>query len=192
MPSEAPRTIPRGPFKLTIDEYRELPNDGKRYQILDGDLDVAPAPGSRHQRVSRNLEFILVRDLHRRGTGIVHHAPIDVILSRHDIVQPDIVFVRRERRDIVTPADIEGAPDLVVEIVSPSTRRTDVLVKSRLYARCGVPLYWIVDPDIDRIETFRLEGGAYAPEAAALRPDVLRPPSFPGLEIPLEEIFAED
>ena len=151
MSQTSPIQMPVGHFKLTIDEYAELPNDGKRYQLLDGDLDVTPAPSPFHQTVSRRLQFILMQALEETGEGAVFNAPIDVVLDRTSVVQPDLVFIRREQFHIVGEKNIQGVPDLVVEILSPSSRRTDALLKSRLYASFAIPSYWIVDPDLDRL-----------------------------------------
>ncbi|MHB8879399.1 MAG: Uma2 family endonuclease [Myxococcaceae bacterium] len=184
-----PIQMPPGRFKLTVDEYMELPNDGKRYQILDGELDVTPAPSPRHQKISRKLQVILMRALEETGLGEVYNAPIDVILDKHNVIQPDLVFIRKERMEMVGPKNIQGVPDLLVEILSPSTRRTDVLVKSRIYASFGVPSYWIVDPDLDRLELFRLEAGTYVSAGLYSSPAVVTPAEFPGLEIPLAKVF---
>jgi len=183
-------SIPKGHIRLGIDEYMELPNDGKRYQIIDGVLDVTPAPNTKHQGASKKLEWSLITALEKTGLGYVFDAPIDVVLDPHNIVQPDLIFVRKERADIITVANIQGAPDLVIEILSPSTRRTDVLIKSELYARFGVPLYWIVDPDLERIETYRLVDKAYEQMQVATAPSILEPVGFPGLQIDLREIFS--
>jgi Uma2 family endonuclease len=189
MARPVPASIPPGPFKLTVDEYMELPNDGKRYQILDGELDVTPAPRTRHQKILGRMFFILKEALDLKGQGDVYIAPTDVILDDFNVVQPDLLFVRKDRRHIIGDDNIKGVPDLIVEVFSPSTRRTDVLVKSRIYERFGVPSYWTVDPDIDRMELFRLEGPAYVLAAAGSSPDVLRPAEFQGLELPLAEVF---
>ncbi len=184
-----PLSIPPGPIKLSIDEYMELPNDGKRYQILDGVLDVTPAPNPRHQRVSRRLQWHLMEALERTGRGEVFDAPTDVILDRHNVVQPDLIFIPKDRLGIIGEKNVQGVPDLVIEILSPSTRRTDVLVKSEIYARFGVPHYWVVDPDIDRVEIYRLAGKAYQSVRTASAPAVLEHEDFPGLRIPLAEVF---
>lgn len=183
-------SIPAGRIKLTIDEYGELPNDGKRYQILDGELDVTPAPNIMHQRISNRLGWALVAAMQKTDQGEIFYAPTDVVLDRHNIVQPDLVFVRKEHADIVGPANIRGVPDLIIEILSPSTRRTDVLVKSELYARFGVPMYWIVDPDLDRIELYELVDRAYQQTQVASSPSVLEVKGFAGLQIDLREVFA--
>jgi Uma2 family endonuclease len=191
MANPVPASIPPGPIRLTVDEYMELPNDGKRYQILDGELDATPAPIPRHQKISQRLELLLVRILEEKGHGTVYHAPIDVILDKHNIVQPDIIFIRSERLEIIGEKNIQGAPDLIVEVLSPSTRRTDILVKSRIYARFGVVHYWVVDPDIDRIEFFRLEGESYKLVETVSAPGVARPAEFAPLEIPLANVFGK-
>jgi Uma2 family endonuclease len=190
MTSAAVPIIPPGPIKLTIDEYMELPNDGKRYQILDGELNVTPAPNTRHQRISKRLERVLLFALEETGLGEIFYAPVDVILDGHNILQPDLVFVCKERMNIIGPANIQGAPDLVIEILSQSTRRTDVLVKSEIYARFGVPSYWIVDPEIDRIDLYNLASGTYQLAQTASAPSLLEPQEFPGFKLELREIFA--
>jgi Uma2 family endonuclease len=183
-------SIPPDHRRLTVDDYMEMPEDGKRYELIDGDLLVSPSPVPRHQRVSSRLEMILVLALQRTGQGEVFHAPLDCVLSPHDVVQPDIIFIRTDRLSLVGEKNIEGAPDLAVEILSGYSRRRDVLLKSALYSRAGVPSYWILDPAIDRMELFRLEGGVYRRVAEVNSPEVARPAEFPGLEIPLAEVFA--
>lgn len=190
MAENLPTTLPPGRIRLTYDDYALLPDDGKRYEIIDGDLFVTPAPLTRHQKISRQLQFILMSALEKKGLGEVYDAPVDVVLDAENIVQPDLVFVRSERRRIITEKFIEGPPDLMIEILSPSTRRRDVLTKSALYARFGVPSYWIVDPDLDRIEFYILREGGYAAVHVASSPEVVSPPEFPELQIPLAEVFA--
>jgi len=182
-------SIPRQPYKLSLDEYMELPNDGKRYQILDGVLDVTPAPQPRHQHIQNRLAYVLTAELEERGRGVIYAAPIDVVLHSNTIVQPDLIFVATERLHIVGESNVQGAPDLVVEILSPSTRRTDVLVKSELYARFGVSTYWVVDPDLDRIETYQLTKGCYEPAGAASSPAIFEPTVPAGLRIDLSQVF---
>lgn len=167
----------------------ELPNDGKRYQILDGELDVTPAPSIRHQRISRDLGWFLVAGLKRRELGEVFYAPVDVVLDRHNIVQPDLLFVSNARAAIIGAQRIEGAPDLVVEILSAGSRRTDVITKSELYARFGVQHYWIVDPELDRIEVYRLEDRGYELVAGAQSPAELVVEAPAHLRLPLPEIY---
>ena len=143
MTSSTPSYIPKEPWKLGWDDYAALPGDGKRYEIMDGELHMTPAPGPRHQYISHRLVFGLTVALEEAGRGLVLSAPIDVVTGKHDIFQPDIVFIATERLGIITDRRIEGAPDLVMEVLSPSTRRIDILQKSRHYARSGIENYWI-------------------------------------------------
>lgn len=189
--SDALSSIPSGKIRLTYDDYAVLPDDGKRYEIIEGELHMTPAPTTRHQRISIRIERVLLDCLVDNGQGEVLDAPIDVLLDPENVVQPDIVFIRRENADMIGEKNIQGSPDLIIEILSPSTRRKDVLVKSALYARFRVPFYWIVDPDLDRIERFALDDqGGYRLLGTASSPEVLEPSEFPGLRLPLEEIFA--
>jgi Uma2 family endonuclease len=148
--------------KLTYADYRLFPADGRRHEIIDGDHYVNPAPGTYHQLVSGRLYVQLSNAIASPGLGEVYPTPIDVQLSEHDVVQPDLVVVLEARRTIVTPTKIKGAPDLVVEILSPSTAETDRTQKLHLYERAGVPEYWIVDPEEHVVEQYVLREGAYA------------------------------
>jgi len=149
------------PVILTYKDYEALPADGRRYELHDGEVSVTPAPGSTHQRISRNLLVILHQHVTARGLGEVLDAPIDCILSDSSIVQPDIVFVETGRLSAISARGVEGPPSLVVEILSPSTAQIDRGVKLQLYARYGVLYYWIVDPEARSIEAFRVSGAAY-------------------------------
>lgn len=188
--STVPSRVPPGLIKLTYDEYVELPNDGKRYEVLDGELAVTPAPTTTHQVVSRDLEFMLHAHTRKTGAGAVYYAPIDVLLAPTTIVQPDLVFVAAARRAIVTERAIEGAPDLVVEILSPSTSRQDRVTKAALYARFGVRFYWIVDPTARTLEEYALAQDTYRLVAVYSGPAVARTELFPDLEIDLSGVWA--
>ena len=146
---------------LTYKDYAALPADGRRYEVHEGELAVTPAPSPKHQQVSLNLAFLLHEHLKTKGLGQVFYAPIDCILSDITIVQPDIVYIENARFGTVSARGIEGAPTLVIEILSPSTVQIDRSVKFQLYARHQVPYYWIVDPDARGIEAHTLTGGAY-------------------------------
>jgi Uma2 family endonuclease len=150
---------------LTYQDYVALPDDGRRYQILDGELCVTPAPGSRHQEISGNLFAAIHAYVKAHGLGKVFPAPIDVILSDApgdtSIVQPDVVFVAADRVERVSARGIEGAPILVAEVLSPTTAAVDRRHKRDLYARHGVTYYWIVDGEARTIEMYRLAGRAY-------------------------------
>jgi Uma2 family endonuclease len=151
------------PGDLTYEDYVGLPDDGRRYEIIDGELEVSPAPAPRHQGVSRNLVVLLHGHVQARGLGTIYYAPIDVILARDSIVQPDLVFVAAARESIVTERAIEGPPDLVVEILSPWSDRRDRVTKAELYARYGVRHYWIVDPVARTLRMYEPKRGASRP-----------------------------
>ncbi len=146
---------------VTYTDYAAISNDGRRYEVHEGELSVTPAPGSKHQEISLNLAVALYQYVRARGLGKVLEAPIDCILSETTIVQPDIAYVEARRLDIISPRGIEGPPALVVEILSPSTIQIDRVVKRQLYARHGVPAYWIVDPEQQSVEAYTLSEGAY-------------------------------
>ncbi len=148
---------------LTYADYAAMPEDGRRYELRDGELWVMPAPGTRHQGFLRDLLGVLNDHVKRGRLGVVFPAPLDCILSDTTVLQPDLVFVETEHTAIVTERGIEGAPTLVVEILSPSTAGTDRTVKAGLYAHHGVPWYWIVDPGARTIEALALRGGVYTP-----------------------------
>lgn len=174
---------------LTYADYVGLPDDGRRYEILDGELEVSPAPAPRHQGVSRNLLFILHGHVQERGLGSVYYAPIDVILAPDTIVQPDLVFVAAGRESIVTERAIEGPPDLAVEILSPGSDRRDRVAKAGLYARYGIPHYWIVDPVARTLEVYEVEGAEYRLVATHESAARVRTVVFPGLEIDLGRVW---
>ena len=133
-----------------------MPDDGNRYEFIGGRLYVTPAPVTRHQRISKRLQAALMRVLEDPGHGEVFHAPFLVEFpGTGDRVQPDLLFVSDERREIIGEKQVLGAPDLVVEILSPSTAHRDRGIKLDLYARCGVRQYWIVDPAEDVVDVWR-------------------------------------
>ena len=160
-----------GKLKLTYEEYRHFPDDGKRHELIDGEHYVAPAPGTNHQSLSRHIQFQLYDQLERAGRAEVYNAPTDVELSRVDIVQPDLAVVASEREHIVSPSRIIGPPDLVVEILSPSTGDRDRELKRRLYELRAVPRYWIVDPEAQTVTAYELEEGRYR-EAGSFHDEV--------------------
>lgn len=174
---------------LTYEDYCALPDDGKRYEVLDGVLVVSPAPVPRHQGVNLRLAALLEQYARKNGLGRVYAAPIDVLLSRTTICQPDVVFVARAREHLITERAIEGAPDLLVEILSPSTARRDRGVKARLYARLGVAHYWIVDPRKRRLEAYARQGATFRRVLEAGETDVVSPPPFERLRIPLADLW---
>jgi Uma2 family endonuclease len=177
------------PLRLSYEDYCAVPTDGRRYQLIEGELFVGPAPTSRHQRISRNLEFILHGHVSARGLGEVFDAPIDVILDRETVVQPDLLFVSSARAAIISERGVEAAPDLVVEILSPSTEALDRGPKRQLYARYGVVHYWIVDPEARSLTEYVLQSGQYALRATHPAAQTCTTAVFPDLSINLPVVF---
>lgn len=184
------QNIPAGKISLTYDDYCALPNDGRRYEILEGEFSVTPAPLTWHQEVLRNLVRVLDRYLETHPIGKLLFAPVDVILSRTTVVQPDLVFVRTANYHLVTARAIEGPPDLVVEVLSPSTAETDRVTKAQIYVRSGVLYYWLVDPDGESLQAYERTGEGYQLTVQASSGETFQHPLFPKLSIPLGSIFA--
>ena len=177
-------------FKFTCEDYRTAPPD-KRYELLDGELLLTPAPNLKHQRVQLRLGIRLGQFIEERGLGEFFFAPCDVVLSDTDVVQPDLLFVSRERAHLLTGGDnVRGAPDLVVEILSPATAERDRGYKRALYARHGVTEYWLVDPAAETVAILRLRGGALAAAHTFGRNETLRSPLLAGFELALDEVFS--
>ena len=177
---------------LTYEDYARLPDDGKRYELLEGEIVVSPSPNTKHQEVSGRLHYALHGWAQRTGTGKVFAAPCDVVLSPHDVVQPDLLFIAREHRSQITADNIQGPPDLVVEILSPATAERDLDRKRRLYERHGVAEYWIVDPDTRTLTVFRRRGNSLARETPLGPEGVLRPAGLPGLELDLAALWSQE
>ena len=176
----------------TYEEFMALPEGGSvRYEIIEGDLYVTPAPSPRHQKISINLSGIVWNFLRTNPLGEIFAAPVDVVFSREppQVVVPDLVFVAAEHVSLITEKNLQGVPDLLVEILSPTTATIDRRVKHSLYERVGVPGYWIVDPERNTVQVFRLSGGRYAEALELGLGDRLETPLLPGLSIPLSEVF---
>lgn len=176
----------------TYDDYARLPDNGFRYEVIDGALVMSPAPLVRHQSTFRQLFKVLVRHVERHRLGEVWSAPIDVVLGdRATPVQPDIVFVAQSRLHIVGRERIEGAPDLVVEILSRSTAARDRGLKFDLYAASGVREYWLVDPDERSLEVYVLRGQAYAPLGSYRPGEVAASELLPALKLKVKGLFED-
>jgi Uma2 family endonuclease len=179
--------------KLTYDDFLHFPDDGKRHELIDGEHYVTPSPNTKHQAVSGNLHFLLRHWLEQRPVGRVFYAPFDVVFTQFDVVEPDLMYMSNERAAaILTAKHVTGAPEIVVEIGSPGTRKRDETIKRRLYERSGVSEYWVVDPDLDVVRVYRREQDRFGrpTELAADAGDLLATPRLPGLEMPLARIFA--
>ncbi|HEV8398149.1 MAG TPA: Uma2 family endonuclease [Vicinamibacterales bacterium] len=180
-------------MKLTYDDFVLFPDDGKRQELIDGEHYVTPSPNLKHQAVCGNLHGRIWNYLQERQIGKVYSAPLDVVFSHLDVVEPDLLFVSEARRAVLTAKNVQGAPDLVVEVGSPSTRRRDEKLKHQLYERFSVAEYWVVDPDVDVVRVYPLQSRKYlgADELSLDLGDVLTTPLLPGLELKLSDIFAE-
>ena len=183
-------SVETGRSGLTYEDYCALPDDGLRYEIVDGMLFAEPSPRRAHQEAIGNLFAILHGYVRAHDLGEVYVAPFDVILDPRTTVVPDLVFVVRDHLDIVAERGVEAAPDLLVEVLSAGTARRDRVRKLNAYARLGVRHYWLVDPEAKTVEAFELVEGAYRLAAAVAGDDEFRPGAFPGLAISLPILFA--
>ncbi len=176
-------------LKFTYEDYKHTPED-QRYELLDGELIVAPAPNLGHQRIDARLGALLHTFVQKKGLGEIFHAPCDVVLSNTDVVQPDLLFVANQRAHLLIGGDsVLGAPDLVVEILSPSTAGRDRTLKRALYAKYGVQEYWLVDPDARTVVVLRLGAGAFAVEAIYGEGQTMTSSTLGGFSADLNEIF---
>ncbi|MFH1463258.1 MAG: Uma2 family endonuclease [Pseudomonadota bacterium] len=179
-------------YRMTFADWLRFPDDGRLYEILGGELHVAPPPSILHQRVSRNLGVKLVHFLDQGHLGEALLAPIGVRFSDDDVLEPDLLVVLAEHAHRVREQFVEAPPDLVVEILSPGTAGRDLGAKRRLYEAATVPEYWIVDPESRAVEVLVLEGGRYRRFGLFRRKDTLRSQVLEGFELPLAEVFPAD
>lgn len=173
----------------TYDDYALLPDDGNRYEVLEGELVMSPSPRTKHQIVSNNLSYILNEYVRKQKIGRILVAPMDVILTPTNVVQPDLIFISNETAKIITEKNIQGAPDLLVEILSASTADRDLGVKMRIYARHKVPHYWLIDPGTESLEAYKLKRTKYELVGRYSTEDIFEPELFPGLLITLKELW---
>ena len=183
----------RRKVKFTYEDYKSLPaSETKRYELLGGELVLVPSPSAYHQRISGRLGFILRAFVREKGLAEVFNAPLDVVLGEgedREVVQPDLIYISRERAGIIAEEEIRGAPDLVVEITSPGTADRDRHYKKTLYARHGVAEYWLVDPQAKAVEIYVPGEAGFRLERVFRGKEILSSPLLPGLEIPLAEVF---
>jgi Uma2 family endonuclease len=180
--------LPR-PIALTYENYFSFPDDGNRHEILEGEHHVTPTPSSGHQGVAARLLYLF--HLQVRG-GFAFTAPLGVVLSTISIVEPDICYLGEEKLSLVSRRGIEGAPDIVVEILSPSTSRVDETTKRQIYAKYGVGEYWLVDEKRGTVSVCTRSEAGFAPADDRLLAgsDRLSSPLAPGLDVAVEELFA--
>jgi len=175
--------------KMTYALYRLLPEDGKRHEAIDGELFMTPAPSPKHQRILGELHSQLLAPVKGKALGEVLVSPIDVVFEEHTFVQPDILFVSRQRQHIVAEEAIHGAPDLVIEILSPSSFYHDLRRKMGVYAQFGVQEYWIVDPEKQTIELYGRTGDKLQLARQFSSDDILESPLLSGFRLPVKSIF---
>jgi len=183
----------RPELKLTYAEYLEFPRDGNRYEILDGELVVRPSPGRRHHRLVLRLTSLVERFLGRYPLGQVFRAPLDVMLSETDVMQPDLLFLSKKRARRLTEACVQGAPDLIVEVSTPESRVSDRALKRETYERFDLWEYWRIDPDWEAVEIYRRDvkhSLTFRSRLERASGGVLTSPLLAGLEISLPALFA--
>ena len=187
------QAAPAADTRLTYDDFLLFPDDGKRHELIDGVHYVTPSPRLRHQDLVGRLYgeiFLYLRE--HPEAGRVFLSPLDVVLSHYDIVVPDLLFVASDQSGIMTEKNIQGAPALVVEVLSKSTRKRDAQIKRRLFEQVGVREYWLVDPELDTVQVFRptAEGRlARVEEPTAEDGGTLTTPLLPGCRIDVRTLF---
>jgi Uma2 family endonuclease len=179
-------TLPK-PF--TYDDYLALPDDGKRYEIIEGELSMTPAPTPRHQAIQLRLGSLLLAYVDKQPLGRVFISPIDLALSLVDVVQPDVLFIAQGRSHIIAERNIVGIPNLIVEILSPSSTTWDQREKLDLYQRYGLPEYWIVDPEAEVIDVYVSVANRLEKVETLKQGDRLLARQVPGLILEVAEIF---
>jgi len=175
---------------LTYEDYLTFPdNDGIRKEIIEGELFMSPAPSIIHQRILRKLSFIINEYVNKNDLGEIFFAPCDIIFSNINIVQPDLIFISKENYQILTDLNIQGAPDLLVEILSPSTKENDRIFKKHIYEKFGVKEYWIVDPESETVEIWEMKNTKFQLAVKASKNQLIKSQLLEGLQINLSEIF---
>lgn len=182
--------VARSQVRFLADDIWDTPDDGNRYEVIDGELFVAPPPVREHQHAAGNLYGAIWSYLQPHPIGLVYMAPLGVKLDGSNGIQPDVLYVSNERREILTDRGVEGAPDLVIEVLSPSTRARDLGIKLRRYAAGGVEHYWIADPRLKSLAARELGADGYGAPSVYEVGDVFRPSLFPGLAIVIASIWA--
>ncbi|HWF44280.1 MAG TPA: Uma2 family endonuclease [Candidatus Kapabacteria bacterium] len=176
--------------QATVEDYERLP-EGAPYQLIGGELIMSPSPNFLHQRIVTRLVELLSSFARSHKLGEIIAAPMDVYLTNEDVYQPDILFIRQDRVTSIDPNDrIRIAPDLVIEVLSPSTAYYDFTRKKEIYCQQGVEEYWIVDPEDETIEIMVKDGTYYRTEALLRKPAMLHSAMFPEFTMKMEEVFA--
>jgi len=173
----------------TYEDYRKLP-EGAPYQLIGGMLIMTPSPSTYHQIISMKLEVKLAGFVMERDLGLILDAPLDVYFEESETYQPDLVFIARERLSSIEPDKINGAPDLVAEILSPGTAYYDLRKKFKIYEKHGVREYWIIDPEEQSVEIYTLQDGRFTPGQKAEKQGTVASTVVEGFAVPVESIFS--
>jgi Uma2 family endonuclease len=174
--------------KHTYEDYLKTP-ENERYELIEGELIMTPSPVPNHQKISLRITVMLREFVYKNNLGEILYAPCDVYLDDENVVQPDIMFISKERLDIIGEKNIQGAPDLVIEIISESSAYRDIVQKKKLYARFGVKEYWIVIPEEASIEIYSLKENIYHLSNTYRKDQTLESPNLKGLKLNVKEIF---
>ncbi|MBI5406340.1 MAG: Uma2 family endonuclease [Nitrospirae bacterium] len=174
--------------RYTYEDYLKTPDD-KRYELIGGELLMTPSPVPNHQKISREIEFELLKFVKEKGLGEVFYAPCDVHLDDENVVQPDILFISKDRLNIIGEKNIQGAPDIAIEIVSENSAYRDLIQKKGLYATFGVKEFWLVIPKEEMVEIYTFKEGDYDLFKKFKRNDTLESPLLKGLKIDLKKLF---
>ena len=188
-------TAARADSRLTYDDFLLFPDDGRRHEIIDGEHYVTPSPNLRHQRLVGRLFLSTGNYLAAHpGAGQLFLAPLDVVLSYHDVVEPDLLFVAGDQSAIMTEKNIQGPPALVIEVISKSTRKKDAQTKRRLFERTGVREYWLVDPELDLVQVLRASASGKlvrVEELSAEDDATLTTPLLPEWQLSMRTLFTD-
>jgi Uma2 family endonuclease len=175
--------------KLTYEEFRQLPDDGKHYELIHGQVHLSPSRSTKHQLILGNISVSLGTYVKSARLGVLFSAPLDVCLDPDTALQPDLIFISVERVGIVQENFVAGAPDLVVEVLSPSTAAYDRATKLPVYAEASVPEVWLIDSQAKTVEVLKLQRKKYLVDATLGGDQVLASNLFPGWQLPLRDLF---
>lgn len=174
--------------KFTYEDYLNTPDD-KRYELIEGELLMTPSPVPYHQWILKNIGYELEKFIREKKLGKVFLAPCDIHLDYENVFEPDVMFISIERAGIIGEKNVQGAPDLIVEVLSEGTAYRDLVKKKKLYAKFGVKEYWIVDPSEKTVEIFKNKDAVFILEKTYAQNDTLESPLMSGLIIKLSEVF---
>ncbi len=185
-----PTTVLQKKKVWTYSDYLTLPDDRNIYEVMEGELYMTPAPTTKHQRITRNLFRILDQYVLQQHSGEVLFSPIDVVFDPLNVVQPDIIFISKDNLSIITEKNIQGTPNLIIEVLSPGTIQKDRIVKMKIYAKYGIKHLWLIDPENQTLESFELDRKkTYRFVSGIAGEEEFKPSLFPNLTIPLKKIW---